>query len=196
VRLFRRIKDPVDGIAQVVSHTQFPGGATITNVEMTLVVQAPGVEPFTLRHECMCRAKKWPTAGQSLPVTFDREHPDRLDVHWDRVPTGEETAMQSAEALRDALAGGQQTSFPQAAAGQPQVIDLTGDPAARNAMLGAVEAATGQDLDGDGKIAGAPAAGAQGDDRLADLERLARLRETGALSDAEFEAEKRRLLGS
>jgi hypothetical protein len=39
-----------------------------------------------------------------------------------------------------------------------------------------------------------PPANAGGDDRIAQLERLAQLRASGALSDEEFEAEKRRVL--
>ncbi len=197
MRLFRRIKDPVSGTAQVTSSTMWTGGQW-QNVEMTLVVQAIGVEPFTLRHKCMAPAKRWPHPGSVLPVVFDRRHTDRLDVQWDELPTGEERGMAQAEALRDALAGGG-GAFPAGAAHvQTQVIDLSADPNAGAAMLSALEGATGQDLDGDGRVGGAPAAaaaGPPGQDRLATLERLARLRESGALSEAEFEAEKRRLLG-
>jgi Short C-terminal domain len=45
-----------------------------------------------------------------------------------------------------------------------------------------------------GQMPGAAAA-TGGDDRIAQLERLAKLRDSGALSDEEFEAEKARLLG-
>jgi len=44
--------------------------------------------------------------------------------------------------------------------------------------------------------AGAPAPAAVGDARVAELERLARLRDSGALSEEEFAAEKRRVLES
>lgn len=59
--------------------------------------------------------------------------------------------------------------------------------------LQAAEAATGMDLDGDGRVGGAPPPA--GGDRVAQLERLAALRSSGALTEEEFEAEKRRLLG-
>jgi hypothetical protein len=161
MRLFRRIKDPVEGTAQVVSSTVHSGGRW-SNVEMTLVVQAPGAEPFTLRHGCMAPADRWPHPGTVLPVVFDREHTDRLDVQWDDMPTGEERAQAQADALRDSLAGGG-GAFGHV---HTQVIDLSG----RREAPGA-------------------------EDRLTALERLARLRDGGALTDAEFEAEKRRLLG-
>ena len=79
-------------------------------------------------------------------------------------------------------------------------------------IVGPLEQAMGRDLDGDGRIgvAGAPAPGAgtppatppppaaatpDVEDRLARLERLAALRASGALSEDEFQAEKRRVLG-
>ncbi|MBA2546814.1 MAG: SHOCT domain-containing protein [Solirubrobacterales bacterium] len=43
--------------------------------------------------------------------------------------------------------------------------------------------------------AGAPAASGGGGDTVAGLERLAKLRDSGALSDAEFEQQKARVLG-
>lgn len=200
MRLFRRIKDPVEGSAQVVSATQYTGGGMWKNAEMTIVVQALGIEPFTLRHKCMAPADRWPHPGAVLPVVFDRRHTDRLDVQWDDVPTGEERGMAQAEALRSALAGGGAAppgGFPAGVHVETRVIDLSSQPEARDAMLGALEAATGQDLDGDGRVGGAPAAAGPpgGEDRLGALERLARLRDSGALSDEEFAAEKRRLLG-
>jgi hypothetical protein len=44
--------------------------------------------------------------------------------------------------------------------------------------------------------AAAPGQQAGGTDTVAQLERLARLRDSGALTDAEFEREKARILGS
>src|SRR3712207_525878 len=147
MRLFRRIKDPVDGVAQVVSATQWTSGSW-QNCEMTLVVQALGVEPFTLRHKCMARADKWPYPGHTLPVVFDRTHTDRLDVQWDRVQSAKDRSMEQAEAMRDALAAGGAAHGAPGVHVQTRVIDLTNDPAARDAVIDAVEKATGQDLDG------------------------------------------------
>ncbi len=44
--------------------------------------------------------------------------------------------------------------------------------------------------------AGAPAAAASGDPRVGEIERLAGLRDSGALTEEEFAAEKARILGS
>jgi hypothetical protein len=96
---------------------------------------------------------------------------------------------------------------------QTQNVVLTGDEA-RQAME-AIESATGMDLDGDGRVggaggpaavpggqvfgaggpAGAPMTGAGGDDVVSQLERLARLHESGALTAEEFARQKARLLG-
>jgi hypothetical protein len=52
-------------------------------------------------------------------------------------------------------------------------------------------------VSGDGFTpAPAPSAGSGGDDSVAELERLAKLRDSGALTDAEFEQQKAKILGS
>ena len=69
--------------------------------------------------------------------------------------------------------------------------------------LAKLEAMLGQDLNGDGMIGGSVAAAVPAgwapptaqDDRLAQLERLASLHRSGALTDEEFAREKSRLLG-
>src|SRR5215207_5057367 len=76
----RSMKDPVDGIAQVVGSTQPPDSATSSNVNLTLVVQAEGVPATTIEHSCIAPTKKWPYPGETLSVTFDRADPDRLKV--------------------------------------------------------------------------------------------------------------------
>lgn len=154
MRLFRRIKDPVEGTAQVAGCTVHTGEATWESIRMNLVVEAPGVEPFTLEHNCLARADKWPYPGETLPVVFDRQHHDRLDVQWDKLPSKKELARQRAEALRDAMADGGSTAVR---------VEVQGAP------------------DDDAE-------------RIAALERLVRLRDGGALTQAEFETEKRRLL--
>ena len=107
MRLFRRIKEPVEGTATVVSSTA-PSSHTASwsNVRMRLVVVAPGREPFQLEHSCMCRADKWPRPGMTLPVTFDAEHQDRLDVEWKKVASARDRAAQQADAMVQALTGG------------------------------------------------------------------------------------------
>ena len=143
-----RMKEPVRGTAQVVSATAHRGDSSWQDIRMTLTVQAEGVPPEAVVHRCICRADRWPSPGDVLPVTLDARKPKRLKVEWDEV----ESARDRAWTMATALAAG-------AAASPPA-------------------------YGGDG-----------GADRIAQLERLAKLRESGALTDAEFEAEKARILG-
>ena len=81
---------------------------------------------------------------------------------------------------------------------QSQNVVLTGNEA-REALEG-IERATGMDLDGDGRGAGGAGAApmipvAPQGDVVSQLERLAALRASGALTEEEFAAQKARLLG-
>jgi hypothetical protein len=187
-----RIKDPVDGVAQVVGSTQPPDSATSGNVNLTLVVQAEGVPAASVEHSCLAPTKKWPFPGQSLPVTFDRSDPTRLKVRWDDVPEAGDVSRQQAEALAAQLnqgGGGGQVVM----GGGGDVDDIV--KALQQAMPGAQINVQGTDVPGSGAVE-RPAGDDDGDDRVAQLERLARLRDSGALSDQEFEREKARILGA
>ncbi len=177
----RRMKHPVEGIAQVVGSTQPPDSATSATVNLTLVVQADGVPATTIEHSCVAPTRKWPYPGETLPVTFDRAEPDRLKVRWDDVPDGADVSRQQAEALAAQLnqAGGSVAS---------------GD--AVNEIVATLEQAMPGARIQVGGDQGAGAPSAAEDDRLAQLERLARLKESGALSEEEFDREKARILGS
>jgi putative oligomerization/nucleic acid binding protein len=178
------MKDPVDGVGQVVGSTQPPDSATSGNVNLTLVVQAEGVPATTIEHSCIAPTKKWPYPGETLPVTFDRTDPDRLKVRWDDVPDSADVSRQRAEALADQLNQG----------GGGSVLSSGGDvneivAALQQAMPGA------QIQVGDGQVAPGAGTDTGDDDRLAELERLAKLKESGALTEEEFEREKARILG-
>lgn len=180
------MKDPVDGTAQVVGSTQPPDSASSANVDLNLVVQAEGVSATSIEHSCMAPTKKWPYPGATLPVTFDRADPDRLKIRWDEIPEAGAMAKQQADALAAQLnqGGGGQV------VGGPGGADVSGIvEALQEAMPGAQINVQGQPQDDS-------AAGAGGaDDHVAQLERLARLRDSGALTEQEFEREKARILG-
>jgi hypothetical protein len=106
MRLFRRIREPVEAGAQVVSATSWSAGTSSwARVRMRLVVVAEGHEPFQIEHSCQCRADKWPLPGMTLPVVFDARDHDRLDVQWKRVPSARDRAARQAEAMVQALTG-------------------------------------------------------------------------------------------
>jgi hypothetical protein len=182
----RRMKDPVDGTAQVIGSTQPPDSATSSNVNLTLVVQAEGVSAVSIEHSCIAPTKKWPFPGQTLPVTFDRADPDRLKIRWDDVPEAGDVAKQQADALAAQMNQG----------GGAQAIQAGG------ADVGEIVQALQQQYPGAQiEVEGAPPesrsmpAGGEDEDRVAQLERLAKLRDSGALSEQEFEREKARILG-
>jgi hypothetical protein len=182
----RKMKDPVDGTAQVVGSTQPPDSATSSNVNLTLVVQAEGVPATTIEHSCIAPTKKWPFPGETLPVTFDRADPDRLKIRWDDVPDSADVSRQQAEALAAQLNQGGAGGSVVSAGGDVNDIVEALQQAVPGAQIqvGDAEVVSGQDSGGDD------------DDRLAQLERLAKLKESGALSEQEFEREKARILGS
>jgi Short C-terminal domain len=181
----RRMKDPVDGTAQVVGSTQPPDSATSANVNLTLVVQAEGVSATSIEHSCIAPTKKWPFPGETLPVTFDRADPDRLRIRWDEVPEAGDVAKQQADALAAQMNQG----------GGPLVTQAGGADVSE-IVTALQQQYPGAQIEVDGaQMSAGPPAEAGGDDRVAQLERLAKLRDSGALSEDEFEREKARILG-
>ncbi len=183
------MKDPVDGTAQVVGSTQPPDSATSSNVNLNVVVQAEGVPATSVEFSCIAPTKKWPFPGSTLPVTVDRADPERIKVRWDDVPDSADVSKQQADALA--------AQMNQGGAGQGQVV-AGGDVA--DIVKALQQQYPGAQVNVEGGASALGGAGAApdqgGDDRVAQLERLSKLKETGALTDAEFEKEKARILGS
>ena len=160
-----RMKDPIRGTAQIVGCSRYMGRGIMQNISMTLVVQAEGMAAIQVDHETLCHRSRWPSPGQTLPVTIDRADPSRLKVEWDEVRTHEDRVQEQAATMAAAMnAGG---------AG-----DLVGQ---LQAMFGGAQVQVAHD-------------GRQ-DDQVTRLERLAKLHEAGLLSEEEFASAKARLLG-
>ena len=178
------IKDGLPGNAVVQSSSVPTEAARSYNVSMWLDVYVEGRQPYRVKHECMVKAGKHPWPGTTLPVVVDRENPDRIDIQWQDRGTVDE---------RMAEAPGPAAAAPGAEPGQPQVIDLRGTELAdqlRDA-LAAQGIASGAATGG----AAPDSSGNMVEDRIAKLERLSKLRESGVLSEDEFQAEKARILG-
>ncbi len=200
--LFNRMKDPVEGMAQVISSSTAPW-ATSGNCKMTLVVQADGVPATSVRVHDIVSTKKWPFPGTVLPVQVDRANPEKVKVLWDKVQSHADSAKADADALAAMLRG--ETPPP---GSTPQGFDptmlsgSTGDIVSQLQQMfpGAhiqVEGTSMPPPNAGGGWAPPTAPAPQDDfddDRIEALERLAKLHAAGALTDAEFAAEKRRIL--
>lgn len=210
--ILSRIKDPVEGQAQIVSCSSPPYQATSGMCRMQLVIQAPDIPAFSAQDSRMASVKRWPQPGMVLPVTVDRNDPSRFKLDLDGIPDGRDQAAAQAEQMA-AMMRGERPGGPGGVAqpgmagfaGGVQVIGAaTPDQAA--AAIRQAEAQLGMDLDGDGIIGGAQpgSATSQGnlaaplpdstDDVVSQLERLAQLHRDGLLSRSEFDEQKARLL--
>lgn len=207
------IKNGVNGKAVVQSASMPTESATATNVSMWLDVYVEGWEPYRVQHHCVVKMSKHPSPGDTLPVVVDRENKERIDIQWKEVKTVDEIMREGGP--------GQIAGLGNVTVGQPQVINLSGaglsgdlneqiqqamqiaQQAMEQAQDGtpptelAVSAATpGSAPTAETTSAAAPDAPSSNmvEERLAALERLAKLRDSGVLSDAEFEAEKIKVL--
>lgn len=194
------IKDGVEGKAVVQAASMPPDSSTSHNVSMWLDVYVEGWEPYRTEHHCMVKREKHPQPGETLPVVVDRDNKERIDIKWDEVKTVDEIMR---------------AGVPGALPGQPQVINLSGSGLSgdlneqiQQAMQVAQQAMQQQGVPmtpppatGPAEPAQPPVGGSDPDEnmvtkRLVQLEQLAALRDSGALTDAEFEAEKIKILSS
>lgn len=193
--LFKKRKPRLRGTARVVSATQAPHNAAYGNMRMTIVVEVPGVAAYTHELSKIVRVTKWPHPGQVLPVAIDPDDLRDVDVLWDEVPTGRESARQRAEQMAAHLnqqGGGApgpagdvvsqlQQMFPGATVsvgGDPAGAGVPGPPGAPGGMppVNVVADRTGADP-------------------VERLEKLARLRDAGIVDQAQFEQLKAQILG-
>ena len=108
------VAPPDDGRSRVVASTAlvnnlwWHGDDSIwAPLELDLTVEVPGAGPVRLRRKFhSVRTKKWPLAGQTLPVSFPRGKPEKLDVDWDRVPDRHDGAIGQLRGAVDWLRGG------------------------------------------------------------------------------------------
>lgn len=81
-----RIKHPVEGHAEILEAWAPKRSGAAGNCRMKLRLDVPGVEPQVVDyHESVMVEQRWPEAGMRVAVTVDRDHPDRVKVHWDSV---------------------------------------------------------------------------------------------------------------
>jgi hypothetical protein len=106
--LFTRMKDPVEGQFNLVACSVGSGNAVYETCAMDGVVSGPGIVPTSVHHRCQAPRAKWPEPGQILPVTVDRQSPERLKIRWDQLPKNSEVARQLADQQAQQMAAAQQ----------------------------------------------------------------------------------------
>ena len=177
-----KIKNGIGAQAVVMSIPTPTEPARSYHLKITLSVRVAGREPYLVKHSCWVHATKYPSPGTVLPVTVDSDDPNRLRIEWDQVLTSDEQVRLQHEAM---LRGGSLGGQPQ---GGASVIDARNDPALRAQVLGML-AAQGIDVP-QGNAAGAPAAS----DPMDRIAKAAQLRDSGALTQEEFERLKAKIL--
>jgi len=103
--LLRRIVTPVEGTAQVTGCSACDSDAPYAPCRMALTVQAVGVPPFSLERTFDVSTAAWPSAGDTLPVVFDLDHHDRIEIRWERMRPGYEAARARAQEVENAWIG-------------------------------------------------------------------------------------------
>jgi hypothetical protein len=182
----------------VVAASMNRGRGILQMCDVQLVVQAEGVQPTAVAYRGLVHRDRWPMPGMVLPVTVDRADPQHVDIEWDEVESSKDRSRQSAEDLAAMMRGEGGTT---AVAGAPTVVNLSGRDLS---TLSEEQKAKLRMLGIDPDALASPETGAEStapvsdedpmDERLARLERLAKLRDQGALTDEEFEAQKRQVL--
>lgn len=194
----RKIKDAVPATAVVAGVSGAPDGQGSARCRLNLVVERPGGQSYPVEISPIVAMKRWPFPGQRLPVDVSASDPTRVRVRWDEVETGSQRARAQADDLaarmNQGTTGGQPTHQ------APTPGDFLGGPGIPGQTNITVDGrpVSGADAEAwQAMIAQAIGGGQtpQGDPRLTALQQLAALRDSGALSEAEFEAQKARILG-
>jgi Short C-terminal domain len=184
------LKKGMPGRATIVEMGALDRGGTSFNLPMTLQVHVEGVTPYEVEDQWMVKAKDTVGLSGSIPVMVDREHHDKVAIDWEGVRAEYE---QEKAARQQALASGG-TGGATVTVGEAQVIDASTNPQLAEQLSQAL-GQLGITADQQPGSAGSQPADAGGD-TLSQLERLSALRASGALTDEEFEQQKRRILGS
>jgi hypothetical protein len=184
------LKKGMPGKATIVERGALDRGGTSFNLPMTLQVFVEGITPYEVEDQWMVKAKDTVALDGSIPIKVDPENHERVAIDWDTLRAEYE---QEVAARREALAAGGPAGAT-VTMGTPTVIDADADPKVMeqvSQMLGQM----GISVQGQPTGFASDGAGSDADDQLFQLERLSALRSSGALTDEEFEEQKRRILG-
>jgi Short C-terminal domain len=171
------LRKGVPGRAMIVERGTLDRGGTSFNLPMTLQVHVEGRTPYEVEDQWMVKAKDTVALDGWIPVRVDPDEPDRVAIDWDGVRANYE---QEKAARREALASGQPAGIDAGALAQAeQALSAMGITVnLSDAVVTSWEGTPQPDAD----------------DTISKLERLAALHASGALTDAEFADQKRRIL--
>jgi hypothetical protein len=178
------------GRATIVEMGALDRSGTSFNLPMTLQVFVEGITPYEVEDQWMVKAKDTVALDGSIPIKVDPDNHEKVAIDWETLRAEYE---QEVTARREALAAGGPAGAT-VTMGTPTVIDANGDPQVMeqvSQMLGQM----GITVDGQPTGFASDGAGSDADDEISQLERLSALRSSGALTDEEFEEQKRRILG-
>jgi hypothetical protein len=187
------LKKGKPGRATIVERGALDRGGTSFNLPMTLQIFVEGITPYEIEDQWMVKAKDTVALDGSIPIKVDAEDHEKVAIDWETLRAEYE---QEVAARREALAAGGPTGAT-VTMGAPTVIDANASPE----VMEQVSQMLGQmGIDVQGQPAGetgfaSDGAGADAGDQISQLERLSALRTSGALTDEEFEEQKRRILG-
>lgn len=195
----------VYGSAQVVSVSIHHGDTVNQTCDMNLVISAPNVTPLAVEFRGPVKRDVWPSPGAMLPVLVDPQNPSNYRILWDQVTPAKEAARIRAESVAAMQRGETVDTTPLFGTGflsnaSVQVVgdvsSLTEEQKAKLRMFGLdPEALIAAATNGTSATATFATMGAPADDTISQLERLAALRDKGAITEAEFAAQKAKILG-
>jgi hypothetical protein len=174
-----KIKDGIAAQALLMSIPALTEPGRAYHVTLTLQVRLPGREAYLHKHTCWVQATKYPQPGTMLPITVDRNDHTRIRVEWDQILTTEERVKRQHEAMLAGDLG--------AAAGDPMIVDARSNPDLRDQVLRMLGV---QGID----VASAPPPQASGGDPVERIAKAAQLRDSGAITQHEFETLKAQIL--
>lgn len=165
------LKKGMPGQATIVEMGALDRGGTSFNLPMTLQVFVEGITPYEVEDQWMVKAKDTVGLSGSIPVqavtpTIDMRNDPELRRKIEQV-LGRELTPGTSETIAE--------NDPEL---QMRIMQVLQEHAAQRATGFA-----------------SPGTGSGGDDTVGQLERLAALRDSGALTEEEFEREKKKLLG-
>lgn len=149
----RKIKQPVSGTAQIVQCSQ-PGNPRAINsrCSLFLVVEAPGIEPFSHELSRQIAVARWPSPGMSLPCVIDRDDHSRVDIDFDAIPDWQDAARNQAAQVAAARGTDVGAGASAPATGAPVTVIGAASPEQAAVAIRQAEQATGMDLNGDGQV--------------------------------------------